>query len=234
MNQSAGLFRLQTLDIKIAQFNAKIYQLNATISDDSELQQSHQSLENVKNSLHLKEQNLKEASFQTSSLRVKVEQSESSLYSGTIKNPKELQDLQSEIKSLKKQIEVAEEKELGLMLEVDTLQTENSDQEKTYSGALAKRESQINSLKIELSSLKKEMDKILVERDAAEKSLHKEDLDIYNRVKQHKSGIAVVEVIDNTCSSCGAEISQAEWQRARISSELIYCQGCNRIIYAKS
>jgi uncharacterized protein len=233
MNQSAGLHRLQALDIKIAQYNSQIAHINSIISDENELKNIQKVLEEEKNSLRRLEQQLKETSFLNSSLRIKTEQNESSLYSGTIKNPKELQDLQNEIKSIKKQIVTEEEKELDLMLSVEKQQSIVDEYNTRFNTETALKRGQNEKLVQELSLLQKEMDNIHVERVAAEKSLQKNDLEIYNRIRQHKGGIAVVDVIDNTCSSCGAEISQAEWQKARISSEFIFCQGCGRIIYGK-
>jgi predicted nucleic acid-binding Zn-ribbon protein len=233
MNQSAGLHRLQALDIKIAQYNSQITQMNTIISDENELIRIQKELNGEKNTLHHFEQQLKEASYQTYSLRIKTEQSESSLYSGTIKNPKEMQDLQNEIKSLKKQIVSEEERELDLMLSVEKQQSIVDELDNRLNTQTALKHGKNEKLVQELSLIKKELDKIHIEREAAEKSLQQKDLDIYNRIRQHKGGVAVVDVIDNTCSSCGAEISQAEWQRARISPEYIYCQGCGRIIYGK-
>lgn len=233
MNQSAGLHRLQNLDIKISQFNSQISNIQAILSDESETTKRQKELDNEKNILHQLEHQLKDSSFITSSLRIKVEQSESSLYSGTIKNPKELQDLQNEIKSLKKQIVSEEEKELDLMLRVDKQQLVLSEYVDRNNTETALKHGQNDKLNQDLLVLQKELAKIRVERDAAEKSLRAQDLEIYNRLRQHKGGIAVVEVFDNTCSSCGAEVSQAEWQRARISPDLIYCQGCGRILYGK-
>lgn len=233
MNQSAGLHRLQNLDIKISQNNSQIAHLKAIISDENETISNQKELDGEKNSLHQLELQLKDSSYITSTLRIKTEQCESSLYSGTIKNPKELQDLQSEIKSLKKQVEMEEEKELDLMLKVEKQQSIVNERNTRFNTALSLKNGLNDKLLQELSVIQKENEKIYVERNAAVKSLQPKDLEIYDRIRQHKGGIAVVDVIDNTCSSCGAEISQAEWQRARISPDFIFCQGCGRIIYGK-
>jgi flagellar biosynthesis chaperone FliJ len=95
MNLSASLHRLQTLDNKMDQCLQQINRLEQQISDDSAVVSINKALNTENNSLHLLEQELKMISFTTSSLRIKIEQCESSLYSGTINVPKELQDLQN-------------------------------------------------------------------------------------------------------------------------------------------
>ena len=52
--------------------------------------------------------------------KVKIEQSEASLYSGNVTNPKELQDLQNEAAALKRYLVTLEDRQLEAMLEVET------------------------------------------------------------------------------------------------------------------
>jgi uncharacterized protein len=233
MNLSASLHRLQTLDNKMDQCLQQINRLEKQISDDNEILTLQKRLNTEKNTLHLLEQELKEISFTTSSLRIKIDQCESSLYSGTIKIPKELQDLQNEIVSLKKQLGLSEENELDLMFKVEKQQLEFDNLNNLLSSDLLRFQKIKDELSHKLLEYKKELEKIQIEREPAEKSIQQKDLVIYNRLRQHKAGIAVIDVIENTCSSCGAEISHAEWQKARISQELVFCQGCGRIIYGK-
>jgi uncharacterized protein len=233
MNLSASLHRLQTLDNKMDQCLQQINRLEKQISDNSEVTSLQKVLNTEKSTLHLLEQELKEISFTTSNLRIKIDQCESSLYSGTIKVPKELQDLQNEIASLKKQFGLSEENELDLMLKVEKQQVLFDQMDRMLSANLILFQKAKDELNQKLVEYKKELEKIQIEREPAEKSILQKDLVIYNRLRQHKGGIAVIDVIENTCSSCGAEISHAEWQKARISQELVYCQGCGRIIYGK-
>jgi len=211
----------------------QINRLEKQISDNSEVTSLQKVLNTEKSTLHLLEQELKEISFTTSNLRIKIDQCESSLYSGTIKVPKELQDLQNEIASLKKQFGLSEENELDLMLKVEKQQVLFDQMDRMLSANLILFQKAKDELNQKLVEYKKELEKIQIEREPAEKSILQKDLVIYNRLRQHKGGIAVIDVIENTCSSCGAEISHAEWQKARISQELVYCQGCGRIIYGK-
>jgi predicted nucleic acid-binding Zn-ribbon protein len=233
MNLSASLHRLQILDNKMDQCLQQINRLEQQISDDSAVVSINKALNTEKNSLHLLEQELKMISFTTSSLRIKIEQCESSLYSGTINVPKELQDLQNEIASLKKQLGISEENELDLMFRVEKQQLVFDNLNTLSSSDHIRFQNIKDELNKKLVEYRKELEKIKTEREPAEKSIHPKDLVVYNRIRQHKAGIAVIDVIENTCSSCGAEISHAEWQKARISQELVFCQGCGRIIYGK-
>ena len=52
--------------------------------------------------------------------QIKIQQAESSLYGGSVHNPKELQDLQADVASLKKHLSSIEEQELDAMQKVET------------------------------------------------------------------------------------------------------------------
>jgi predicted nucleic acid-binding Zn-ribbon protein len=61
-------------------------------------------------SLNLAQNTLKHAEAEVGRQKVKIEQSESNLYSGNVKNPKELQDLQNEIAALKRYLITLEDR----------------------------------------------------------------------------------------------------------------------------
>lgn len=233
MNHSASLHRLQTIDHQIDQLSNQISKIASRLADNTEKQRLLENLANELNTLHNHDRELKEISFLTSSLRIKIEQSESSLYSGSIKNPKELQDLQNEITSLKKQLVVSEENELEKMILLEAHQVKTFQKQSQYDEFLAAKLESDKELTLTHSSLSRELEVLLIEREATEKSLEKNDLGVYNKLRKQKAGVAVVSVVDNACSSCGAEISHAEWQKSRINPDLVFCQGCGRIIYAK-
>ncbi len=233
MNKSANLYRLQVLDTKIDELTRRISALEKQLSDESSILKLKDKIAKEKNSAYQLDQKLKDATFATTTLRIKIEQSESSLYGGSISNPKELQDLQKEITSLKKQLTLAEEQELELMLNTETQQLLLAKLDNEFNTEFSKKQGLNNALKQELGVNIKELEKVQIERGATEKSLQAVDLSAYNRLRAAKSGIAVTDVAESACSACGAEISQAEWQKARISPDLIFCQGCGRIIYSK-
>lgn len=52
--------------------------------------------------LHNTRHDLKTAEAEAEAQKIKIEQTEASLYGGSVHNPKELQDLQREVASLKK------------------------------------------------------------------------------------------------------------------------------------
>ncbi len=119
MNQAFHLYRLQQVDIQIDQLEASLAEINRMLSGDEAIRQATQSVEKTEKALHQREQSLKETEFAVHEQQIKIGQSEASLYSGRIHNPKELQDIQKEIASLKKHLAVLEDQQLEAMLALE-------------------------------------------------------------------------------------------------------------------
>jgi len=231
MNPSVNLHRLQVLDTKLDLLQKQILNQEGIIRNTTEIDISSKMVEEKLAHFHEIELKLTKISAKRRELSIKVEQSESSLYSGTIHNPKELQDLQNEIRSLRKIIPGIEEEEFSLMMELERAQTELQIAQKNLN--------QLKQIKIlsnqertnKVESLVKDKEILLRERNAALPSITPDLLTIYERIRQQKNGLAVIDIVDDSCSGCGSEITKSEWQQARTSLALIYCQGCGRIIF---
>jgi predicted nucleic acid-binding Zn-ribbon protein len=94
------------------------------LENDTELKQTLSRLETAQKENHLVQNQLKNAEAEVTAQKIKIEHADSSLYGGTVKNPKELQDLQKDIVSLKKHLTTLEERELELMLTAEKTETE--------------------------------------------------------------------------------------------------------------
>lgn len=228
-----SLFLLQNIDIKIDQIHARRKAIEALLADHSAENAALALETDARSKRAAIEQDLAALEKKIQTTRIKLQQSESSLYGGKIQNPKELQDLENEIKLLKANIAQFENQQFDFLLEIEQKQlTENTLQQTTQERS-QDYSLQANHLQVELSDLSKAEEKNLVERNALTAGIDPVISQIYERLRTAKSGIAVAVVEDDACGACGAEVTPAEWQRARISSDLVYCNTCGRILYAK-
>jgi len=70
------------------------------------------------------------------------------------------------------------------------------------------------------------------EREAALGPIESTLLATYEYLRQQKRGVAVTEINDNSCSSCGATLNAALQQNARSAKQLMNCPSCGRILYS--
>jgi uncharacterized protein len=228
-----SLYLLQIIDLKIDHLNSRLQQINQILSDHSIENRIKDKLSCAKDIQSGVEKNLASIEQRINTTRIKLQQSESSLYGGKIHNPKELQDLESEIKMLKHSITQYEDQQFTIMLDLE----QKCQAVHAFEMELEKVSKDFVSLSLSLQDEINEINKVrernLTERNALVGSIDQTTLERYSSLRQTKAGIAVTQVDDNTCEKCGAEITQAVWQKARISNDLCYCGTCGRIIYAK-
>jgi len=232
MNQSAYLHRLQRIDSQIDQTENRLAELERLLSDDERIRAARQACEDTKRALEKSRLALRSAEHNVQATRIKIDQSEASLYGGLIRNPKELQDLQREIESLKRHMAALEDLQLQAMLEQEDAEESERSAQAAFRQAEGEVSEQKSGLAGERDSLVKNKARLLAERSAALPAILAANLETYNRIRELKKGIAVSLVDDDTCTICGAEVRLSEGQAARMQSTLHYCTSCGRILFA--
>jgi predicted nucleic acid-binding Zn-ribbon protein len=233
MNKSMNLYLLQQTDLKLDQYAHRIQEIEAIVADQTEHDQAANGLKQIHDKRITMESKLRGLEDRIKTTRIKTQQSEGSLYGGKIQNPKELQDLQTEIAILKKHIAELEDTEFDQMVLLEDITTQENDAIHHLEIIDQHKQENNEQLMVEVQTIRQLIEKVLPEKNAMMASVDAPVLEIYLKLRKTKAGIAVTQVEDNTCEKCGAEITQAEWQKARISQDLCYCATCGRIIYAK-
>jgi predicted nucleic acid-binding Zn-ribbon protein len=180
----------------------------------------------------LKLRSLKIAEDAVKTQQIKIQETDTALYGGKIKIPKELQDLQKEIISLKKHLDILENVEIDEMLAVETVQAELEKSELSLQKATVESMEKNATLNGRKMTLEHEMNRLANEKKAVASSLNSDDLDLYERLRKTKRGIAVAALVSGSCSACGAMLTPADRQSARSPNQVYFCPSCGRIIYA--
>jgi predicted nucleic acid-binding Zn-ribbon protein len=232
MSAALGLYRLQQVDSQIDVIQSRQQWIRDTLQNDVKLQAATQALSAADNTYKDAAHVLKQTESEVEKQRIKIEQTESSLYSGRVQNPKELQDLQKDIASLKKHLETLEERQLEAMLTAETaeqeLQSANSKLEQTQSNL----KEQNRGLTNENETLEKELERLKQERNATLSDLESLAVTTYDQIRKQRRGIAVTTISDEACAACGTTLTLSLQQSARSANQLFTCPTCGRILYA--
>jgi predicted nucleic acid-binding Zn-ribbon protein len=232
MSDSLTLYRLQQLDLRLGQIEARLGVIQEALENNLLILEAKNRLEIVTGDLQNKENSLRTVDQLVQGKQVKIDQIESSLYGGAIKNPKELQDLQNDAVSLKRTLSTLEEQELENMIALENVQVAYKSALEDYTNLRTKVEEQNHNLTIEREILQKEARRLFTERQATTQSIAPEPLDLYEKIRIQRHGIAVTTISDNSCDSCGSVLTLAQQQAAHHSHQLFRCPSCGRIIYS--
>lgn len=232
MSASLGLYRLQLLDSRIDEVRVRLEAIRQTLENDEEVLQAKKQAAEADTNLKLAQQALSLAEAEVNKQKVKIEQSEANLYSGNVKNPKELQDLQNEIAALKRHLITLEDRQLDAMLEVETTEQANQAALNELERVKTRFTEQNLSLTDEQTHLNKEYERLETERQAARSPLDTGLLAVYEQLRQQKRGLAIATVSDGACAACGTTLTPAQVQTARTTSQAYNCPTCGRILFA--
>jgi predicted nucleic acid-binding Zn-ribbon protein len=232
MNEVIHLFNLQTLDHQIDKIDARIAEISLLIETSEALQSAELIAQTVRLQVSESKRQLKRVEEISEKQHLKIAIDEAKLYSGKIHNPKELQDLQQEIASLKKHQTTLDEDQLIAMLLLEEAEKAQMSAETQLSAAQTTDMESKSKLRGELSNLSKLKERLIAERIASQNSIPPGFMEIYLQLRKQKRGTAVSLVTDGSCSSCGSTLRPAEKQAARSPQQITYCSSCGRILYA--
>jgi len=232
MSAALGLYRLQLLDSRIDEIRGRLEDIRITLENDEDLRKAKDQVAKTETTHKSAQEKLKRAEAEVEKQKVKIEQAEASLYSGNIKNPKELQDLQNESASLKRYLETLEERQLEAMLEEESKEQSEQVALDTLEKVKARLADQNVTLMTEQKDLDKEFERLESERQAALAPLDTDLLTVYEQLRQNRRGLAVAKISDGACVACGATLTPSQNQSARSTNQIINCPTCGRILFA--
>ncbi len=232
MDQAFHLYRLQQIDTQIDQVEANLATINRLLAGDEAVRQAMLAAENADKAVQHCLQSLKQIEFTVHEQQMKIAQSEASLYSGRIHNPKELQDIQKEIASLKKHLAALEDQQLEVMLAQEDAEAQEKAAQSALTQAQAAFAEKTSGWLGQKEQFTRNLERLHAERNAGLSLVSKESLQIYENMRKRKSGVAVTTIVDGSCSVCGGTIRPSEVQTARSAPGFVYCSSCGRILYA--
>jgi predicted nucleic acid-binding Zn-ribbon protein len=231
MSQISILYRLQQIDSQLDKAHNTVDSINKDLEDTSLLEAAQLKGTEAERRLQTESKRLRDAQNKSHDVRVKMEQSESSLYGGKIQNPKELQDLQNEIASLKRLISTLEDKELDAMLAVEEAETHYSEVKGSIQQIQGKQIEKTAHLNGEKSKLLEKIERLEAEREATLPPIPAVDLSLYEQLRKIRSGVAVAKISSRACDACGTTLTAALVQSTQSIGQLVRCPTCGRILY---
>ncbi len=232
MSAALSLLRLQQVDSRIDHLEAELGRVVSELASNSVAAAAQQVLDSAEDEQKIAEEGRLGAERQTGLLRAKLQQAEASLYGGTVRNPKELQDLQAEVASLKKHLSSLDADEIAWMEKLEAADTHCRAATGQLEEVLLKLESEHGQLRRRQSELLLLKESLLSERAATAAAVTRAWRETYDGLRQTRRGVAVAAVEDGACAACGTALTPATQQSVRHAQVLVHCPSCGRILYA--
>jgi predicted nucleic acid-binding Zn-ribbon protein len=230
MSDVAALYRLQELELEIIERAKRIKAINAELEDDAILQESVAENEAAQAALVAAEARVLDMELEIASTLDKLQTAEQRLYSGEVKNPKELQDMQMEVEALSRRKSVLDDELQKIMSNRDELRGKAEDAEARCKELREQHEQQSKELLTEKETLTEVVNQLLARRKTSVAAIPQQDFKTYNSMRTAKSNRPVAVLKEKACAICGIEQNSIVTTAINRSEGLVHCQSCGRIL----
>jgi predicted nucleic acid-binding Zn-ribbon protein len=233
MSRTHNLYRLQEIDLAIDEIRARLGEIQRILEDDSEVIRAQNILTSAEERREQTRVSLQSANGAVSSQKAKMERTETKLYSGSVTNTRELQDLQLESESLQRYLSTLEDHLLEEMLAHEEAEEGVDSAQSSLAQLLDQRKEAFGDLEKEKSQLINDLEHLESNHEAALAGLSEDDIEQYQKLRERHGGYAVAMLEGGNCSLCGLSLPESTQQRIRTGSEIVQCSQCKRILYAR-
>ncbi len=231
MGHLQQLFRLQQIDTEIREKKQRLSEVLQAQKETEALLAARQRAETAVATLQKHRTQHKQLTDELNSIVAKRKRSEQRLYSGNVKNPKELSDLQHEIESLERRRSTLEDQILEAMIAIEEAEAEKETAEAELATIENEWQNRQAYLKEEQHTLALRLHTLAGERQKCISQIPEELLNEYQTLSQRKNGTAVAELKQNICQGCRLTVSEQQIRDARAGKK-VHCNNCGRILYS--
>ena len=230
MSELDTLAHLQDLDSQIDERRQRVDAIRASLGTSEELKSARAAFDQAKTSLQSLEKRQRDLEWDVSDRSAKIAELEKKLYSGTIRNPKELSGLQTEIEHMKAALSAVEDRALEAMTRVDDVRASAAARERELGELQARWSAEQQALKQEGQALTAALAGLRTQRESTAAGVGKPILARYEELRRNRRGLAVARVDRNICLGCRTSVPTAQVQSTR-QGQLVFCSSCGRILY---
>ncbi|HXG35675.1 MAG TPA: hypothetical protein VNL15_01770 [Dehalococcoidia bacterium] len=228
---AADLYSLQEIDLAIDKRKSRLEEIEGLLTEPETLISAREECQAREQELRQLQERQKELEWRSNELNSKARDIEKKLYSGSIRNPKELQDLQDDLAAVRRHASAEDDRLLEAMMQVDAAYQELRDAKARLEREEAEWSERRAALLAEKSQLEGEVAGMESQRGKSATGVEHETLKLYDTLRVRRQGVAVAKVEMGMCQGCRITLPMSVLQKARSGLSLVQCVSCERILY---
>lgn len=233
MTSLADLLDLQEIDLQIDRLldrRQSLPELEAYKGAHEELQKKEQVREERASDLKLLELELDKAEGELEILETKLREHETRLFAGGMSG-RETEHMRLEVQSLKAQQSAMEEKVLAMLEGIDPARAGVAEIDEDIERIKETRSGLESSIRGQWKTIDAELARHEERKQEALRPIDPELLELYEKLREIKEGVAVAAYDHGVCGGCHMTLSPAEQEEA-FGNDLPRCVHCRRILVA--
>ena len=218
--------------------DSKLFEINKLLGGlPGQVEELATQEQNLKNSLTEKEELLKKTTvdIETSeniiaTSQEKINTLKDKLTDGSISTNKEYDAMMETIDYEKNLVSEKETELLTLMETKDALSKEIEEDKSNLDTLIQDLASKKEALESKLSEVSDEKNSLEEERNNIIKNVDDTILAQYQTIYEARNGVAVAEILDDSCGECGSFIP-AQLVNEALAKQVVFCGNCGRFVY---
>lgn len=225
------LYALQETDQALGKAQSRLAEIEAELVESDEMVLALEVAHEKRGAVDELRSRLSDAEWSVDEVRSKAAEVERKLYSGTVTNPKELADLDADLKSLRGQTTKREDLLLGLLVEIEEAEAQLATAQGRYSDIEADWKQHQEGLLREKGQIEPQLVSLQARRDLQSPTVDRSSLRLYELLRERHAGQAVARVERGMCQGCRITLPVSILQKVRSGIGLIQCVSCERILF---
>jgi hypothetical protein len=230
MSKAKEYHRLQQLDSDIDAKTVRLAIVEASLGQRDAVDAVKVAFEEAQTALDEARAQQRDLEWELENTKQKLARLEKTMYSGSVKNPKELDDMRQESEHLQRRRGELQDRILDAMMTVEELEERAGTQREVWEGAEQAWADEQEALRMERETLQEELATLRDEREVQAGRLAAAGLTKYERLRVKKGGQAVVLMQGAVCTGCRLSLPAVDVQKVRADAAVNFCPHCGRIL----
>lgn len=232
MADVAKLYELQKIDTTSQKVRRRLGQLKSLLTESDDVKTARirsETLQQQQQEWHSKQ---KTAELEVQSLTTRIQESENRLMGGQVRNPKELESLQTSIEAMQRQRSAIETLSVEALLKAEELTGELASALTQFQSIQRSWSASQTELMEEEAKLKRGYLHLKKQRETLTETIDKGLLQQYEQMRERKGGIAVAAIENESCSACNVKAPSGVLSTLRSQADrVVFCPSCGRMLY---
>lgn len=225
------LYQLHQIDSAIVQIKRSAETLDPGREAHAKFQACGKKLTELTLRLHALTGEIKDLELQQKDNSDKAEKLDKSLYGGTVVNPKEVELIEHQIKTLKEKNRQIDDRLLELMELTPPVDSEIEKYQKAQETYRKQAAEKMSAFEVEKKRLESQFKDLNAKRPGATQYVPDPMLKQYESIRSRHGGIGMAEIEGaNKCGMCGTELPTRTVIAVQ-EDRLVQCENCHRILF---
>jgi len=226
------LYWLQVVDTELDEKQRRLVEAKDSLGESDDLLRAGAAVVGTEGSLAKLRSQMRVLDLDIAAVNGKLKANQDRLYSGRVKNPKELSNLQEEATALRRRLAELEDAQLELLIGVEEEEAELAERQARLGQIEAAWRQDQAALQAEKEQLETRLAELESQREERRAAIAPADLALYDDLCQRLGGTAVVLLRHGSCQICGVAVPTGVARAVERGEGLQTCPTCGRLLYA--